>query len=208
MLKSVPADAVRGRRELLRRELGALVRKSPSVGRFHVMSLACGPALEFCDFLSACECREHVEALLVDIDAEALQRAGANVNRIETGATIRFMRENLIRWALGRVRQHFGLQDVIYSAGLTDYLGRSLFTALIRKCFEHLKPGGTLIIGNFGPANPHRAFMDHLLKWELIHRSEADLRDIFEDTPFGGDAVEILMEKHGVNLFVRAVKSR
>jgi SAM-dependent methyltransferase len=116
------------------------------------------------------------------------------------------MRENIVRWAAGKVQHHFGLQDVIYSAGLTDYLGTSLFKALVRQCYTHLKPGGTLIVGNFGPANPHRAFMDHLLKWELIHRSEEALLDIVRDTPFGGGAVEVLSEKHQVNLFVKAVK--
>lgn len=207
MLGSVPSEAVRGRRELLGRELMAIFNaRHQGAERLQIMSLACGPAREFCDFITGCESSEAIDAFLVDIDPDALQQASANVNTVKSRASVRFMRENLIRWALGRVTHHFGQQDVIYSAGLTDYLGRSLFTALVRQCYEHLKPGGTLIIGNFGPANPHRAFMDHLLKWELIHRSEAELLEIFADTPFGSDDVEILSEKHGVNLFVRAVK--
>lgn len=207
MLNSVPADAVRGRRQLLGRELKSIFdEKRKTSNRVQIMSLACGPAREFCDFIGSCESDESIEAFLVDIDPEALRHAAANVNRTGTRASVRFMRENIIRWALGRVRHQFEPQDVIYSAGLTDYLSRSLFIALVRQCYGHLKPGGILIIGNFGPSNPHRVFMDHLLKWELIHRSEPELLEIFENTPFGGDGVEVLSEKHGVNLFVRATK--
>ncbi len=207
MLGSVPCDAVRGRRRLLTEELtsacSALRLRSD---RIQIMSLACGPARELCDFLAGFPEADAVDALLVDIDPDALKHAASNLDRSETRASIRYMRENLIRWAMGRVRHHFEAQDVIYSAGLTDYLGRSLFTALVRQCHDHLKPGGILIVGNFGPANPHRAFLDHLLKWELIHRSESELRTIFDDTPFRGDMVEVIAEPHGVNLFVRAVK--
>ncbi len=207
LLGTVPSEAVRGRRRLLFESLEGLFRgrEDPS-GPMQIMSLACGPARELCDFMTHCEPGNAIEALLVDIDPDALQHAASNVNRIGSQASVRFMRENIVRWAAGKVQHDFGLQDVIYSAGLTDYLGTSLFKALVRQCFTHLKPGGTLIVGNFGPENPHRAFMDHLLKWELIHRSEEELLDIVRDTPFSGGAVEVLSEKHHVNLFVKAVK--
>jgi hypothetical protein len=32
------------------------------------------------------------------------------------------MNENLIKWALGKIDRDFGFHDIIYSAGLTDYL--------------------------------------------------------------------------------------
>ena len=58
---------------------------------------------------------------------------------------------------------------------------------------------------NFGAYNPNRAFMDHLLQWNLIHRGEMELRDIFASTPFGGD-IDVVVEPRGVNLVAIAVK--
>jgi len=116
---------------------------------------------------------------------------------------VRFMNENVIKWALGRVKQDFGPQDIIYSSGLCDYLDARLFKALIRRCHDHLKAGGVLILGNFSPVNPDRPIMDHLLYWRLIHRDPEQLRDLFGDTPFGRQ-VEIVSETQGVNLFALA----
>jgi extracellular factor (EF) 3-hydroxypalmitic acid methyl ester biosynthesis protein len=115
------------------------------------------------------------------------------------------MSDNIVKWSLGRVRQNIGLQDIIYSSGLTDYLDDRLFIALVNRCYEQLKPGGTLMVGNFGLYNPDRAFMDYVLHWRLIHRGPEDLKAIFDKTPFGG-SVDVIAEDQGVNLFVVAVK--
>jgi hypothetical protein len=92
----------------------------------------------------------------------------------------------------------------IYSSGLCDYLDSRLVKALIKRAYEHLKPGGVLILGNFSPVNPDRPIMDHLLYWRLIHRDPEQLRDLFDDTPFGRQVVEIIAETQGVNLFALA----
>ena len=65
---------------------------------------------------------------------------------------------------------------------------------------------GILIVGNFGPQNPNRVFMDHILNWKLIYRDSAELRNLFAATPFG-NRVEVLAEEQGVNLFAIATKS-
>jgi cyclopropane fatty-acyl-phospholipid synthase-like methyltransferase len=103
------------------------------------------------------------------------------------------------------VEHEFGSQDFIYSAGLTDYLDKRLFKALIAKCHSHLRTGGTLLIGNFGPRNPDRTFMDHILQWKLIHREEDELQSLFKASgPWS--RVDVLSEEQGVNLFVKAHK--
>jgi hypothetical protein len=47
--------------------------------------------------------------------------------------------------------------------------------------------------------------MDRILQWKLIHRDEDELRQLFAETPFGQQA-EIIAEKNGVNLFVKATR--
>jgi hypothetical protein len=113
------------------------------------------------------------------------------------------MTENVIKWALGRVKHDFGTLDLIYSSGLCDYLDDRLLVKMIQRCYEHLNSGGTLVIGNFSKDNPDRFFMDHLLYWRLIHRNKADLMSLFNDTGFGGN-VRIMSEEEGLNLFAIA----
>ena len=93
--------------------------------------------------------------------------------------------------------------DIIYSSGLTDYLDGRLFISMAGRCYEHLRPGGVFIVGNFGGENPNRAFMDNLLHWNLIHRDEGELKNLFASTPFGGQ-VSVLAEPNRVNLFAVA----
>lgn len=197
--------AIHGRRKLLRDRLAAISAENANGGRMtRIMNLACGPNRELFDFLAECPYSELIEALCVDIDPEALQYTNQHVNIFPHRASIRLMSENVIKWSLGRVTHQLGMLDVIYSAGLCDYLEPRLFKALIRRCHEHLNPGGTLMLGNFRHY-PDSLFLDKLLKWELIYRDEDELRELFADTPFG-DRVEIVIEEAQVNLFAIARK--
>ena len=197
--------AIRGRRLLLKNELLQLSADIVARGQtIRIMNLACGPNRELFDFLAEFKHSEAVEALCVDIDSEALQYTNQYVNIFPHRASIRLMSENVIKWSLKRVSHHLEPMDIIYSAGLCDYLDTRLFRALITQCFNHLKPGGTLLLGNFA-SYPDSIFLDKLLKWELIYRNGEDLKELFRPTPFG-DKVEIIAEPGQVNLFARATK--
>ena len=205
-LNTDAAKAVRGRRELLGTLLGSWKGKTHTHDKpFRILNLACGSSRELFDFLSGQGETKGTEVFCVDADPEALRYVGQHVNVVPHEASVRLMQENVIKWALGREHHHFGLMDIIYSAGLTDYLDEPLFQALTTRCYKHLRPGGVFIIGNFGSHNPNKAFMDHLLQWTLIHRSEKELRNIFASTPFEGD-IDVVAEPRGVNLIAIAVK--
>jgi len=197
--------AIHGRRRLLAEHLAAISEQNARAGKVtRIMNLACGPNRELFDFLADCPYSELIEALCVDIDPEALQYTNQFVNIFPHRASIRLMSENVIKWSLGRVSHQLGRMDIIYSAGLCDYLDAKLFRALIRQCHNHLNPGGTLILGNF-TSYPDSLFLDKLLKWELIYRNQEDLREIFAPTPFG-DRVEVIAEQANVNLFAVACR--
>lgn len=197
--------AIRGRRILLRDQLRQLSGVNAARGATtRIMNLACGPNRELFDFLADCEYSDTIEALCVDIDSEALQYTNQYVNIFPHRAAIRLMSENVIKWALGRATHHIAPLDIIYSAGLCDYLDPRLFRALINQCHRHLKPGGTLLLGNF-TNYPDALFLDKLLKWELIYRTEDQLRELFAPTPFG-ERITVMVEQTGVNLFAVATK--
>ncbi len=206
-LSTAAAKAIRGRRKLLHRQLSALSAQKIRQGAapVRVMNLACGANRELFDFIEECDFSNRIEALCVDIDHEALEYTDQAVNTFPHQATIRLMKENIVKWALGKITHRIPLQDIIYSSGLTDYLDNNLFLALITRCYEHLKPGGVLMIGNFSPKNSTRPIMDHILHWKLIHRDEEEMLGLFNRSPFGKN-IQIVAEDQGVNIFAVAAK--
>jgi extracellular factor (EF) 3-hydroxypalmitic acid methyl ester biosynthesis protein len=91
-----------------------------------------------------------------------------------------------------------GSYDLIYSAGLFDYLKDRTARAAGARLVAALAPGGHALIGNFGTANPTRPLMELILDWPLQHRSASDLRQLFGGI---GTGVTIEQEATGVNLF-------
>lgn len=68
--------------------------------------------------------------------------------------------------------------DLIYSAGLFDYLQDSTAVALIKAMFARMEPGGVLSIANFTRDSHGRGFMAGFMDWCLIYRNEEDLRSL------------------------------
>jgi extracellular factor (EF) 3-hydroxypalmitic acid methyl ester biosynthesis protein len=205
-LETAAARAVRGRRKFLKEWLHRLSNDKLQKGQpVKIMNLACGSNRELFDYIAGSNRPDLVTALCIDADPRALEYTNRYVNIFPHTATIKLMADNMVRWALGRVRHSIGFQDIIYSAGLTDYLDDRICTALFSRCYEHLEENGTFIIGNFGYENRNKVFLDEILQWRLIHRSKDDLLRLFSNTPFGPH-VEIASEENGVNLFAIARK--
>lgn len=205
-LNTAAARAVRGRRGLI---AGLLAREAVAFAArrrpLRILNLACGSCRELFDFLAADGDRTPVEALCVDADPEALEFTHQQINVFPHQAVIRLMQADVLRWIIGREKHPLGNLDFIYSVGLADYLEDHLLQTLARQAYAHLKPGGALVVGNFGPANPNRAFMDYLLQWKLIHRSAEHLQALMAGTPFGA-GIDIFSEPEGINLFLVARK--
>lgn len=65
--------------------------------------------------------------------------------------------------------------DLIYAAGLYDYLTRNVALKLTRSCLRRLKPGGTFLFANFSTEMIDDGFMETFMDWALLQRSEADI---------------------------------
>jgi extracellular factor (EF) 3-hydroxypalmitic acid methyl ester biosynthesis protein len=205
-LKTSAARAVRGRRKFLKIRLEQLcgpIKYNPAI---RIMNLACGSNRELFDFLKNCDYSNKITAVCVDNDPLSLEYTHLRVDNFPHQASIKLMKDNVVLWAIGRTKHNFGRFNIIYSAGLTDYLEDRIFLSLINRAYECLGEGGTLIIGNFGPNNQNRAFLDHILQWRLIHRSEEDLINLFSQSRFGSQ-IQVLTEESGVNLFALATRT-
>ena len=70
--------------------------------------------------------------------------------------------------------------DLIYSAGLFDYLKQPVAKKLVSRLCPMLKDTGELVIGNFTPESDGRGFMAILMEWELEWRSKSELLSLFD----------------------------
>ncbi len=69
-----------------------------------------------------------------------------------------------------------GKYDILYCAGLFDYLSERVCKRILEIFWEMAAPGAAIVATNFAPPNPMRAFMDYVLDWRLIHREEPEVR--------------------------------
>lgn len=216
--QSLPAAAaVRSRAH------GLETRLSQLPGDARVLSLACGPALEVQRL--AVGGRLDFDIDLLDHDRHALEVARRSIPS-ERAHYVVANAFDLIKGQseferlepegeAGGEASHFKLEagryDLVYSAGLYDYVqyyplnpGRGV-TGLTSRLFSLLKPGGTLIVGNFmkpGGSNRHRTshqfMMEAYSDWRLIYRSAEEIMSFVERLAPGafeaGIVDETLME--------------
>jgi SAM-dependent methyltransferase len=204
-LEMPPSVAVRNRRKLIADEIVATVRARKGAP-VRVLCLASGPATEVFDAFSELEDRSQLKATLMDIDLQALAFVDEQRSQLKLNGQITLVNENLIALFLGRSSLRLEPQDLIYSIGLIDYLNDKLVGKLLQFAHQNLAPGGRVLLGNFHPRNPAKEFMDFVLEWNLIHRTEEDMHRLFRGSPFANDCSRIQFEGQGVNLFAECAK--
>ncbi len=79
-----------------------------------------------------------------------------------------------VRGLLARKHQ-LGTFDLVYAAGLYDYLSDKVAIRLTQVCMEMLKPGGTFLFANFSDEMADDGYMESYMNWELLQRSQADM---------------------------------
>lgn len=197
--------AVKNRRGMLANAIRDVYRAHPA-RPLYVTSLASGPARELFDLFAPGSEPLDIKATCIDIDNQALAYAAGIADKLGVMDRFSFAQDNVVRLAHGRGRTVLKPQHMIYSIGLTDYLRDDLVVSLLNCMYDKLLPGGQVVIGNFGVNNPSKAFMDHVLEWELIHRSADDLRALFARSKFQNTPVDVRCEEAQVNLFAFCTK--
>lgn len=147
-----------------------------------------------------------VEVTCLDLDTAALAYARQRIEGRLDGQ-VQYVCENALRFARGAQRPTWPF-DVIYAAGLFDYLGADLAVRLIEDCHGLLALGGMLIVGNFSQEthSSDRTLIEWLLDWRLLYRTEADFRAIFARTSFGAATLHFEHEPLRANLFAVATR--
>jgi extracellular factor (EF) 3-hydroxypalmitic acid methyl ester biosynthesis protein len=95
--------------------------------------------------------------------------------------------------------------DVVYCAGVFDYLSDRICKRLMDIFYDMLKPGGLLVATNVDASNPSRNGMECLLEWHLIYRNYMQLSALIPDRAPPGSA-EVKSDETGVNIYIEVRK--
>ncbi len=204
---NLPAcEAVRNRRHLLAEQIGLALAERGDQSPARIASLACGPAAEVFDVYQQLPDPSMLITTLVDIDFQALAFVDDRISASGLRKQMRLVNGNLVYLATGRSTLDLQPQDLIYSIGLIDYFNDRFVVTLLNYVHSQLRPGGKVILGNFHPRNSTKAFMDHVLDWRLIHRTEDDLNRLFRASAFRSSCSNVRFEEQGINLFAECIR--
>ncbi len=175
-----------------------------------MLSIGAGPAQELHElFQEVDELPVSLEVVLFEQDKNALAHAFRRLTptveaRFPGRVRLLFLHDSIKRLLRdGSLFSPFGKFDMVYSAGLLDYLQHRTGTVLTRHLAGAAAPGGQLLVANMVD-NPARMLLQVHLDWALIYRTREEMVEIAR-TAVPGAQVRILEEESGVNPFFEIV---
>ncbi|HJZ99231.1 MAG TPA: class I SAM-dependent methyltransferase [Candidatus Solibacter sp.] len=160
--------AIQGRRDLLARRIETACQENPTC---RILCVACGHLREG-GALRKSEMPKPARFVALDQDEESLALVASQHDQ----SGVECVRESAMRL----LSNHFdiGEFDLIYSAGLYDYLSDEFSTRLIQALVRRLAPGGTLLVANMLPDIPACGYMEAVMDWWLIYRTPEQMAEM------------------------------
>jgi extracellular factor (EF) 3-hydroxypalmitic acid methyl ester biosynthesis protein len=188
-------------------------------GPVRILSLAAGPAIELRRLLDSDLAPERpVELILLDQDEAAHEAAHRRLSRIllerhhnrlpvkVTG--LHFSVRQLLKPQTDEekriVKQTLSGLDLVYSAGLYDYLPHPVAARLTHQVYGMLAPGGRFLLGNLVEAADTTWMMDFVMGWELQYRVDATMLSLAAGLAPEPVGVGITRDRTGYCMFLDA----
>lgn len=178
-----------------------------------VFSMGCGPAREVQQLLGANELVNHMHFTLVDFDAETLEHTNCALNdlkklhqcRVEIQTIKKSVFQIIKEYDRNRVYPQSLQYNLVYCAGLFDYLPDQICRKLVEIFHAMLLPNGLLIATNVDN-HPAKNQMECFLDWHLVYRN-ADKMQSLAPQKVDPQNVTIKSDLSGVNVFMEIRKS-
>jgi len=170
---------------------------------YHVLSVGAGSADDICQALALLpeDHRGRLRVTLLDLDPEALEFALQRVQAFLPSHAIRGVRENLYRLPRrARPEKILRTPDFLICLGLFDYLDDETAKEMLHLFWRQLDDCGLVVVGNFAPQNPTRAYMEWVGNWYLKYRTAEELQRLGVQAGIPGDQFSVGSEPLGVDL--------
>ena len=215
ILSQAPALGHRNRINILTDRLVSETSRVVATGSSYarIFNLGCGPAWELQRFLAEHDICERCELTLLDFNDETLKHVSTVLEGIRTSRN----RRTPVRYIQRSVHQVLrrGMYvdsnanktpyDIVYCAGLFDYLSDRICKRLVSLFYDALAPGGLLIVTNVDSSNPIRCIMEFLLEWHLVYRDQAQLRELAPENAEDSE-IKVYADSSGANIFLEVRK--
>jgi extracellular factor (EF) 3-hydroxypalmitic acid methyl ester biosynthesis protein len=209
-LSQVPAEAHRQRVQLLTKRLvEESLRVQLQKKRLRIFNLGCGPAQEVVRFIEQYDLSDQADFTLLDFNEETINYAKSTVaetkGRHHRATTFQMVKKSVIQMAKTPGRVTSDKYDLVYCAGLFDYLQDGISKQLMNVMYGLVAPGGLLIATNVDAANPIQKIMDLIFEWRLIYRTGREMAELMPDGA-NADDCKISAEATGCNIFIEVRK--
>jgi extracellular factor (EF) 3-hydroxypalmitic acid methyl ester biosynthesis protein len=112
--------------------------------------------------------------LAIDHDARTLDRVAA----VHCSCRLVSMKPSVLEFVSGRF--DCPPADLIYSAGLFDYLKTASALSVLRSLVRSLKPDGLLVVANLTGVSPEIAYMEAVMDWWMQYRGPGELKTLVD----------------------------
>jgi extracellular factor (EF) 3-hydroxypalmitic acid methyl ester biosynthesis protein len=171
-----------------------------------VLNIACGSCREVFELASEIE-KSGARVTCIDLDDDALAFAAnrlsyTNISPV-TSNQVKLRKYNAVRMFDHEMNMsEFGMQDIIYSVGLFDYLPTDFLVNLLGALYKMVKPGGKLI-ASFKDAGNYRHQVYHWMSdWDgFLQRNEEDFRNILFNANIPSASITETREDSGIIVF-------
>jgi extracellular factor (EF) 3-hydroxypalmitic acid methyl ester biosynthesis protein len=212
-LQLPPVAAHRNRIEYLQKKLTDEALRLRAAGRpLTVFNLGCGPAREVQQFVAQTPLADNASFVLADFEEQSLAHVGAALRTLNARLNRRTLVKTTKVSVAQLIRQHerrggrdsAQTYELVYCAGLFDYLTDSVCHHLMDVFYEMLAPGGLLVATN---VDTHAAInqMECFLDWHLFYRNPERMRGIVP-TRANPDEAVVKSDPTGVNMFLEIRK--
>lgn len=207
-LNSAPALAHRNRIKYLVQVLSAEARRTAAEGRpVRILNLGCGPAGEIQQLLATDPVVDQMDFTLMDFNDETLDFARHRLETLKAQhgrrTPLQFVKKSVHQVLKEGSRPEPGQPryDLIYCAGLFDYLSDRICQRLMTIFYEMLAPGGLLVATNVDPSNPSRNGMEFILDWHLVYRDREQLK-LLHPSGVPDENIVTRADETGVNIYL------
>lgn len=167
-----------------------------------VLILAAGSSPEM-RFASTFVGSRDFRAVLCDTDSGAIEFSKLALSSL--GHRVVTLEGDVV-WCAESIEEH-GPYDLIATGGLFDYLDDKWAKKTLDLILnEWLAPGGKLFFTNLATNNPFRLWMRCVVDWNVIERTEAELRQLIASVRT--DGIDVRIELDATSLALMAVVQR
>jgi len=192
-----------------------LLRCAGGGSRVRLLDIGCGPACEIAEIVKTSPLSSSADITLLDFNQETLDYAGAQLTALikqnHRSTRVRLLRRSVTQLLKDAAKINLGLAreqyEVVYCAGLFDYMPDAVCREILSLAYKMLAPGGLLLATNVDACNPSRGWMELVVDWHLIYRTAKEFRKLVPAIA-DPESCRIYSEESAVNVFLEIRKPR